>query len=127
MFLATGFAILRPTGPAAFSWLVYAAPNALFPLMTLFLWLDTSRYGAYLPLLLAGKCIGVFSLLGWSIVFRRMIMIEELLNGAIIWLAPQIIEGILLCGDFLAIAAVLIIIKNTQAAVSGNGAAEYGG
>jgi len=118
LILAAAFAALQPVGPEAFPWLVYTAPNALFPLMALFIWLNVSRYGAYLPLFLAGKCVCLFSLLGWSIVSWRTTIIEGFPGFAKIWVAPRIIEGILLCGDLLAIAAALIIIKNAQTAVS---------
>ncbi|MDR0707077.1 MAG: hypothetical protein LBF60_04265 [Treponema sp.] len=36
--------------------LVWIAPNALFPLMTLFLFLDLAAYKPYIPLYIAGKC-----------------------------------------------------------------------
>jgi hypothetical protein len=117
--LAAAFVILQPVGPGAFPWLVYTAPSALFPLMALFMWLNVSRYGAYLPLFLAGKCVCLFALAGWSIVSWRA-TIEEIASGAMIWFVPRIIEGILLCGDLLAIAAALIIIKNAQAAAAGD-------
>ena len=96
--------ILRPTG----LWMLFAASNVLFPLMTLFLWLDFSRYEAYVPLYLVGKSVSVFSLLGWSAI--------SLINGTTIWMESRIIEGFFLCGDLLAVAAILIIFKNTQAA-----------
>jgi hypothetical protein len=118
LILTAAFAVLQPVGPAAFPWLVYTAPNALFPLMALFLWLNSSRYGAYLPLFLAGKCVCLFSLLGWSIISRRTAIIENFISGALIWSVPRFIEGILLCGDLLAIAAALIIIKNARTAIT---------
>jgi hypothetical protein len=37
--------------------LVWFTPNALFPLMTLFLLLNIDTYKPYLPLYMAGKCI----------------------------------------------------------------------
>ena len=88
--------------------LVYAAPSALFPLMALFIWLDSKRYRAYLPLFAAGKCIGISTLLGWSIVTGRVTMIGSLM--AIVVLA----EAALLCGDLLAIAAVFSIYKDNK-------------
>ncbi|MDR3146167.1 MAG: hypothetical protein LBU21_07810 [Treponema sp.] len=45
--------------------LVYTAPNALFPLMTLFLWLRFSAYDAYITLYIAGKAVIVAAGLGW--------------------------------------------------------------
>ncbi|MDR2403772.1 MAG: hypothetical protein LBD78_07045 [Spirochaetaceae bacterium] len=48
-----------------FPLLVYTAPNALFPLMTLFLWLRFSAYNPYITLYIAGKIVIVASGLGW--------------------------------------------------------------
>jgi len=110
--MAAVFVALRPTG----LWVLFAASNILFPLMTLFLWLDSSKYEAYLPLYLVGKIVFVFSLLGWSII--------SLMNGFTIRPDSKILEGFFLCGDLLAIAAVLIILKNTQAAIVSDNAAE---
>jgi hypothetical protein len=44
---------------------VYAAANALFPLMTLFLWLRFSTHKAYITLYMAGKAVIVAAGLGW--------------------------------------------------------------
>jgi hypothetical protein len=63
---------LRPEAAAAFPWLVCAVPNALFPLMLLFLWLDFSRYSVYAPLYKSGKCVCVFSVVGWFVFLPRI-------------------------------------------------------
>jgi len=78
--------------------IIFSAPGALFPLMALFIWLDANRYSAYIPLFAAGKCIGVFILLGWSIITRQVTMIESFV----------------LSGDFFALAAVIMINKDFQ-------------
>jgi membrane protein required for beta-lactamase induction len=39
------------------------ASSALFPLMALFIWLDSTRYKVYMPLFIAGKCVGIFSII----------------------------------------------------------------
>jgi hypothetical protein len=108
LFLTAVFAALRP-GAAGFPWLVYAAPNALFTLMALFLWLNLSRYGTYLPLFLAGKIISLFSILGWAFFLRG-------LRGAELsfLFMPELMTGILLCGDTFAAAAVYCIIKKIE-------------
>ena len=55
-------------------------------------------------------------------------MVKELLGGSITWFAPRILEDILLYGDFLAVAAAFIIIKNMQGKVISNlETAENGG
>ena len=88
--------------------LILAAPGALFPLMALFIWLDTDRYREYLPLFLAGKCIGLFLLMGWLIACRQATMIGKLIG------LPVYAEVILLCGDLLSLGAVLLINKSVE-------------
>ena len=101
--------ISSPDDFVAIPKIVYAAPGALFPLMALFIWLDTDRYRAYLPLFAAGKCIVVVSLLGWSIVSQRFtITTGGELSGA------KVLEWIILSGDFLAMAIILLINKNVH-------------
>jgi hypothetical protein len=59
------------TGPGnntlagAFPYIVYAAPNCLFPLMSLFLLVRPREHRAYLPLYMAGKALGVMVFMGW--------------------------------------------------------------
>jgi membrane-bound metal-dependent hydrolase YbcI (DUF457 family) len=113
MFLITAIAVIQPEGLKAYPWLAYTASNALFPLITLFLWLNISRYRDYLPLLLAGKCVGLFALICWAIITRQMSMIWEFSSNPLMWLAPRMVAGILMCGDFFAVTAVLLIYKNT--------------
>jgi len=88
--------------------IILAAPGALFPIMALFVWLDTDRYKEYLPLFLAGKCISIFLLLSWFIVFRQVTMIGNIFGSAIY------AELILLGGDLLSLGAVLLINKNVK-------------
>jgi len=93
--------------PWASPFVIYLAPAALFPLMALFLWLNTDRYRAYLPLLAAGKVFGLFILLGWSIVSRQGTMIHYI-GGIYRFL------DLMLCGDLIALAAVLVIIRKLR-------------
>jgi hypothetical protein len=102
-------AVLLATDLADFPIMVFAAPNALFPLMALFLWLNTSRYRAYLPLFAAGKCINIISLLGWSILVQSSTMIR-----AFPGIVQALAELMLLSGDLLALAAVILIIRDTR-------------
>jgi len=101
--------ILQGDSPGLFTKILLAAPGALFPLMALFIWLDTDRYKEYLPLFSAGKCIGIFLLLVWFIIFRQVTMIGKIFGSAIY------AEVLVLCGDLLSLGAVLQIrnaIKN---------------
>jgi hypothetical protein len=88
--------------------IILAAPAALFPLMALFIWIDTDRYKEYLPLFSAGKYISIFLLLVWFIIFRQVTMIGKLFGSDIY------AELILLCGDLLSLGAVLLINKSIK-------------
>jgi len=76
--------------------LIFAGPTAFFSLMALFIWLDTDRYKAYLPLFIAGKCIGIVILLLWSIITKQVI----------------IIQSYIISGDLFSLAAILLIIRD---------------
>jgi hypothetical protein len=73
--LAVLFAVFSPLEGAVksgvFPYLVYAAPNALFPLMTLFMWLRPKAYRSYLSLYTAGKIIAVAAFYGWGFFALR--------------------------------------------------------
>jgi hypothetical protein len=94
-------------GKSSIPFLFMAVPFVLFPLMALFIWLDTEKYKAYLPLYLAGKCVCVFILTGWLILFSWGTIYE---GGGIL----RFMQTLLLSGDLFSIAAVLVIMKNTQ-------------
>ncbi|MDR0322548.1 MAG: hypothetical protein LBI28_13705 [Treponema sp.] len=85
--------------------LILTAPGVLFPLMSLFIWLDTKRYSVYLPLFAVGKCIGILLLLGWLIASRKYTMIGSFFSIKIIS------EFLLLAGDLLALTSVALFIK----------------
>jgi hypothetical protein len=107
IILAFTLVLLLPeTG--AIPWLAFASAGALFPLMALFLWLDISRYKAFLPLYIAGKCIGIVSLLGWSVVSGHFTIIDGFAGVYII------AELVFLVGDLFALAAVLLIFNFMQ-------------
>ena len=106
--MVIAFIIIQGDAPGLFIKILLAAPEALFPLMALFVWLDTERYKEYPPLFLAGKIIGIFLLLGWFIIFRQVTMI-----GSIFGLAVYA-EGILLFGDLLSVGAVFLISRDIK-------------
>jgi hypothetical protein len=93
-------------GDSAIPWLAFASPGALFPLMALFLWIDFRRYQAYIPLYIAGKCIGILTLLVFSITSRGFTMIKEFYGSSVF------AELIFLSGDLLALAGILLIFMN---------------
>jgi len=100
--------ILRSNESDILGRLVYTAPSALFPLMALFIWLDSQRYRAYLPLFAAGKCIWISTLLGWSIVSGQVTMIGRFLGDSVF------AEMVLICGDLLSIIIVLLVYRDNR-------------
>jgi len=93
---------------SAVPWLAFTASGALFPLMALFMWLDVDRYKNYLPLYIAGKCIGIFSMLGWTVVSRHLTMIQDFYGVYVL------VDLVFLSGDLFALAAVLFLFRDTQ-------------
>jgi hypothetical protein len=89
----------------------FAASAAMFPLMALFIWLDITRYRVYMPLFTAGKCIGVFSILGWSIIAGQ-VKISAVLSGA------AVIESFLLYSYLFSLVVIILIIRDKN---SGDG------
>jgi hypothetical protein len=108
------FVLLRPgDGTGAFPWLVYAVPNALFPLMALFVWRRFSRYGAYVPLYVSGKCIALAAIFGFCLFSRRDVYTAVYLRnpGVFIILGSLLF---LLFGDLFSAAGGLALAKKLQ-------------
>ncbi|MDR1902569.1 MAG: hypothetical protein LBQ88_09850 [Treponema sp.] len=91
-----------------FPYLVYTVPNALFPLMALFMWINIERYRPYISLYAAGKIIAVVSFLAWFILsldtikaFVPASRAELILLGGAFLLAA---------GDILSIAGECVLI-----------------
>jgi hypothetical protein len=80
MALFTLFSPLEGTVKGGvFPYLVYMTPNALFPLMTLFMWLRPGEYRNYLPLYMAGKVIAAAAFYGWGFFVVRTLGLENLM------------------------------------------------
>jgi hypothetical protein len=78
---AAGFVTSEGNGISyLFPYVVYLVPNALFPLMALFLWLRIDLYRPYLALFMAGKTIAVISALLWA-VFSFQNTLSSLYTG----------------------------------------------
>ncbi|MDR2069590.1 MAG: hypothetical protein LBP71_06950 [Spirochaetaceae bacterium] len=73
---------LSPEGGAGgvFPYLAYAVPQALFPLMTLFIWLRYPAYESYIFLYIAGKTIGIVSVFAWIVSSFQNILISIAAN-----------------------------------------------
>lgn len=93
--LAVFFAVFSPLEGAVkggvFPYLVYITPNALFPLMTLFMWLRPADYRNYLPLYMAGKVIAAAAFYGWGIFALRAPALERL--GMANWAETIVLLG----------------------------------
>jgi hypothetical protein len=95
-------------GTDAVSCLAFAAPGAIFPIMALFIWIDTTGFKVYIPLYTAGKCIGLFSLAIWFAVS----WVGMIRDGFPFFNKAG--EILFLLGDLLALAAILIILRNMR-------------
>jgi hypothetical protein len=103
------FGFLRPGGGVDFfPWLVYAAPNALFPLMAFFLWQSLSRWGAYAPLYTSGKCVALVSVVFFCFFSRQNVYTALYLKNPGAFAALGIIL-FLLAGDALSAAGGLAL------------------
>jgi len=87
-------------GGASFPYLVYLSANALFPLMTLFLWLRLEEYRNYLPLYIAGKIITVVSFYAWEFLSSHelsetdyLVRTMVLLGGSVFISLADILSG----------------------------------
>jgi hypothetical protein len=96
LLLGVFFAVFSPLEGAAkggvFPYLVYVTPNALFPLITLFVWLRLEDNQNYLPLYMAGKVIAVAVFYVWGIFSLRTAVAVENLG------APDLMNGLVLLG-----------------------------
>jgi len=104
--LTTIYAVIQPPGYNNFPWIIFAASGALYPLITLFYWLDSERYKSFIKLYLAGKCVNISSLLGWLIIIKRGTM-NIMLTGT-----GYFTGIILLIADILSILIILLMRKD---------------
>ena len=107
------FVYLDPAG-TPFPWLAALAPNALFPLMALFLWRQFSRYAVYAPLYISGKCIALASIAGFWIFSRQNIYAALSLKNPGVFMALGCLL-FLLAGDLCAAAGGLALARKIPA------------
>ena len=53
------------SGNLTIPFIMYAAPNALFPLMSFFLFIRLNLYRSYIPLYITGKALALLCMLVW--------------------------------------------------------------
>ena len=75
LLLLFAFILMIPPGASLngffFPYTVFMSPNALFPLIALFVWLRPEKYCNYLSLYMAGKIISVVLFFIWVIINPR--------------------------------------------------------
>ncbi|MDR2480110.1 MAG: hypothetical protein LBD48_12465 [Treponema sp.] len=108
-FLVRVLGALRLEGADSFPVTACITPIALFLLMTLFLCVDSSRYGVFMPLYTAGKSIGFVSALVWILFSGQNILYGIVFgNGGLFELTAVFV--FLLAGELLAAAAGLVFM-----------------
>jgi hypothetical protein len=114
LYVVYEFSAIQPAHPGAFPWITYIAANAFFPIMAFFLWRDYGLYKAYLPMLIAGRCISLFLMIGWTFSFTDEILLEQMMMSAGMVFTPLAAAAILLFGDIFSIICACIIKKQSQ-------------
>jgi len=92
--------VLQAENTEIFTLIIFSAQAALFPLMALFLCVNTVQYKEYLPLYIAGKFVCIFAIIGWSIFAQEKSSLGSFLSSTT-----------LLCFEMSALFTV-ITIKN---------------
>jgi len=90
--------VLQPFDTPGIIRIIFAAQGVLFPLMALFICIDTSRYKEYLPLFITGKGITVLSLVIFTFFFREAANFTG--------------QTVLVSFDLLALAGILFIKRD---------------
>ncbi len=96
----------------------FAAPQALFPLMALFSWLDPERYAPYPPLYAAGKAISAAALVAWLIDSADDALLALGLGNTGVVLLVAVAALVLLYDLVSAGLAVYLVRRDAEAAAS---------
>jgi hypothetical protein len=95
-----------------FPYMIYAAPNCLFPLMSLFLFLKFREYRVFLPLYMAGKTVGAAALIGWMGFQAPLLTVNIAANfPASLWYLA--LSLLLFSADIGTILGAYIIIRRS--------------
>jgi hypothetical protein len=79
----------------SFPFLVYAAPNALFPLISLFLWRHFSVHRSYIFIYMAGKSVAIAALAGWFLFSFPVVTFDRISLGVMVILAAGDVSSFL--------------------------------
>ena len=113
------------TGAGEFPPLIFGVPNALFPLMVLFMLVDFDRYMAYAPLYSAGKALSILVLAGSGFFWRGRIVQAILLKGPeFLYTAGGLL--VIALGDVFSVVCGVFLILRCKRAIQGP-AADHGG
>jgi hypothetical protein len=94
-----------------FPYMFYTVPNSLFPLMSLFLWVNLGAYKPFIALYMAGKILAVVSVFAW-LMFSLPLISASFLEGR---RATVIVAGTALflsAGDALSVLGGAILKKH---------------
>ena len=69
------------SGNLTIPFMMYAVPNALFPLMSFFLFIRLDLYRAYIPLYITGKALALLCMLIW-LLFTLQYLFD---SGRVMW------------------------------------------
>jgi hypothetical protein len=95
--------------PRWFPFLVYAAPQALFPLMGLFLLIRPGEYRPFIQLYLAGKTVSLVSALGWTVFSLQALITADTVEGAASFRA--FLSSLALSREFLSVLGGLLLLS----------------
>ena len=115
-FFSEGESVIRG---GVFPYLVYLSPNALFPLISLFLLLRPGEYRHFLLLYLAGKTIAVILFIVWTIFYFPpefgFARVHSFMEGMILLGGAFFIN----LGDALSVLGVWILKRKLETIIRG--------
>ena len=95
--------VLQAQNAQIFTLVVFAVQGTLFPLMALFLCVNTLRYREYLPLYMAGKIVAVFTIMSWSLFTQKASTLGDFISSTT-----------LLCFELSALFAIMTIRNDVE-------------
>ncbi|HCM26646.1 MAG: hypothetical protein A2Z99_15485 [Treponema sp. GWB1_62_6] len=101
-----------PGGALAAHAVAFASPQALFPVLSLFMLLDPFKYQDYAPLYLTGKLVSAIAVTSWlAASFSETLVALELTDAAILSLA--VAGAFSAVWDFVSVALTFFFLRTT--------------
>jgi len=118
LFLAVSFTLfpfIQSTIEAGvFPYLVYLSANALFPMISFFIFIKPVEYRNYLPLYVAGKTISVILFFVWAVISLPFNP-DSLQSGYFIWIFVFLNGIFFICfADVISIFGIWMINKKSS-------------